>query len=927
MFTLLLLIVTINSDIQPYQQANDASASWVNTLTGDGPLTYFVSDHPWYGTQIFATDGTSDGTEPVTRFSNDPFVEVLDMWQVGDLIYYQRAEPEKIWLGLIDGRSLVKETLLDSPEYFQGAYQVIGETLYIRSGSAMLELFRGDIVGSYEFDFLERYNETARFLFHQEQIFAAVNRAQGQNELLRWNGAAFERLALFGEDDENPLWQRGGSAIQIYGDGPRLWLAQTQVQYRHGVWRYHLENNTLEEIFASRISGWSIPGIRAAVFEDRFYFNVATEDAGVVLFHIGGDETEPTAFETDRAVVDLLVHKERLLLGGFDGLFAFQEGALTPISEEGLEMKSGTHLSLRRDGQVYGFFQDQNFRTRLLRTDGTQDGTRTVSDNFRVMRYGLNDSGLIGSRPLQLRNEDERRTIFVDYRPRNGNSSYPFGVYGDRALGVDKETGVIREYLPEGPVVIAEMVPDRDLAHTRFTPMEDGRVVITQVYNTTALIYDCDNQITEVALAEYPRQVVAVGEKFFYWTHVGRFEIDIWMADDQGSTFVERIPRIYGFNMARLGDRLVYTQGEDFRAVDLDGQVSVLGDYPLRNPGWFRTVSPQDGDLNAMFNIRFADGTYYHDRRIYVSDDCVREGDLGAERLVDLAAGRFLLSHVLSPVLGNCERGEFVTSLSGENWYQSKPVDGRLFLLTQHEEFVLTDGTPEGTRILETGFEVSNGKYYTQIDDRVFFSIIGKVNGETTEGALCVFNMTDETLTVLDDGLASRHLSKPVVVADQIFYSLQTEEDGIELGYSDGTLEGTGYFDVVPGKNFSQPQQLLPAGDRLFFFGYGEDRKWYQYLYNPEGTVDPPPPPPQLFPDMRVPRGAVKFRGAYATALEIPEGATLKWTATNAEILTSDDVAQIIFMPLSCNPVKLTLTVTLGDAQGVVEKEVMVLCI
>ena len=84
------------------------------------------------------------------------------------------------------------------------------------------------------------------------------------------------------------------------------------------------------------------------------------------------------------------------------------------------------------------------------------------------------------------------------------------------------------------------------------------------------------------------------------------------------------------------------------------------------------------------------------------------------------------------------------------------------------------------------------------------------------------------------------------VVQDSLYYVGYRAGGGYELYQSDGSVAGTRYIDVLPGSSSSEPEQLTPAGNRLFFTANRSGNGRELWVYEPKSSTTSTRTPEEL---------------------------------------------------------------------------------
>lgn len=154
----------------------------------------------------------------------------------------------------------------------------------------------------------------------------------------------------------------------------------------------------------------------------------------------------------------------------------------------------------------------------------------------------------------------------------------------------------------------------------------------------------------------------------------------------------------------------------------------------------------------------------------------------------------------------------------------------------------VTDGTPTATRRIIPSSEVYfKPTWFTPYKGALYF----RANNDFGIEYLCVTKGTRSTTGIAVDHFAlgeggsfgGDYIS---VFRDSLFFSAYRREVGIELWRSNGLTRGTKNLDLLPGRTDSWPQQLMVAGDKLFFTAISALGREL-WVYDPLGTTTAAP--------------------------------------------------------------------------------------
>ena len=181
------------------------------------------------------------------------------------------------------------------------------------------------------------------------------------------------------------------------------------------------------------------------------------------------------------------------------------------------------------------------------------------------------------------------------------------------------------------------------------------------------------------------------------------------------------------------------------------------------------------------------------------------------------------------------------TSFSFYNFYNA---NGELYFThssnTYGAEIWKSDGTEVGTHIVKDiypGASRSTPNYFTSLDGWIIFS----ANDGSTGIELWRSNGTSEGTSLIKDiNKTTTSGSNPYSLVNfnnTLFFSATENEHGAKLWKSNGTAEGTSlYKDILPGSIGSNPYNITPQKDNLYFFTYADTLKLWK-LTGANGTI------------------------------------------------------------------------------------------
>lgn len=180
------------------------------------------------------------------------------------------------------------------------------------------------------------------------------------------------------------------------------------------------------------------------------------------------------------------------------------------------------------------------------------------------------------------------------------------------------------------------------------------------------------------------------------------------------------------------------------------------------------------------------------------------------------------------------------------------------FAMPDHQTQIwVTDGTVEGTNLisnkpyfgrLNPWMPDINVKFHAAGDSFLFFSMDTEMDGKelwfsdgTTDGTLRLTGFNESNL------LQNKVFGDAAYLNGNCFISISDQTNGAELWISDGTIEGTRLFvDLVEGAKGSEPHNLIVYNDKLYFFTEGDGVS--NPLWESDGTVAGTKPIPWNYP-------------------------------------------------------------------------------
>jgi ELWxxDGT repeat protein len=261
------------------------------------------------------------------------------------------------------------------------------------------------------------------------------------------------------------------------------------------------------------------------------------------------------------------------------------------------------------------------------------------------------------------------------------------------------------------------------------------------------------------------------------------------------------------------------------------------------NPGPLPSNSGASGQEIALVGDHF----------VFAADDGVHGSELW---ISDGTADGTLMLKDIAPATADASA---MPDSPGSSPMMFHEVGGKVFFLasdaTAGQELWVTDGTSDGTHLvadINPGAQSSNPSNLTTFGDKLYFTADDGIHGNevwVTDGTAAGTHMLADIGQAHSAGDAGEIGSNPgslTVAGGKLFFSADDNLHGDELWVSDGTEAGTHMvadLNTTPNvepfhgveKTFgSNPFQITPVGDRVFFVATGNDSK--MSLYSTDGT-------------------------------------------------------------------------------------------
>ena len=781
-----------------------------------GELFFSAGHHD--GRELWKSDATVGGTVPVADLL--PGTEGIgprDLTRVGDVIFFTGTTPStgrELWW--TDGTSEGTEMLVDLEGVVGSepkALTVLGDEL----------IFHADAAG-------------ARGLWKASSVDGTV-------ESVRFLPPTIDEDAKIRvADDRAYFFADGGSGIEVWSsDGTTLGTAvETAIacpelsRLRSSgsdiffvcAWPTFYEILTLDDTVVSGARGL----FRTGLDEITELVHVGTPPPDGLLYFIrGGDDVwvYDLAGSAGAAVTSLGPAGDPSHLYRFDGGVVF-----VADSGDGRELHwtntTTTHQikdihptggsspdDFRRDnGVLYFTAADGTHGLEAWMTDGTEVGTTMISD----MAPGTFSSYPNGFTPtaagvfftnydngLYLTDGTEIGTIRLDDVP--SLSSSPRGLFPDPSsdrlffranLGDGWEPFVTDGTLP-GTVALGDLAPDGKSSYPTFLGViADGSVLFSADDGTDDRLYRSDGtEVGTYAISDplVVSDAVIFDGALYFSGHDGTDDYELWRSDgtEVGTGLLVDINPTSSsspYEMTVFGEFLYFVANGDGGGSELwrsDG--TSVGTEPFLDlnigpDGSFPEHLAVAGD--SLFFVAW-DGV---ETGLYVSDGTVA----GTSRLVDY----------------DFPFHDFIHPDGDRVFFANRDALG-------DAELWVSDGTVGGTqRVVDlwNGPDSSDPRVVGLVDGHLVFWADDGAAGDLAQLWASDGSPGDATLL----GVFRRALTDSGALWNGDYYFLgETHEEGYELWRTDGTLEGTEVFDLVPGDGSSFPTSIVRLNERVFF--------------------------------------------------------------------------------------------------------------
>jgi len=836
----------------------DAKTVAGNHLREMGGRLFFTASVAPYGTELWTSDGTIEGTRILKDIlvgggASDP----RNLTVVGDQLFFTASDGEngrELWVtdGTREGTVLVKDVTPGiQPTVFQ-EFAVVGSLLFFTDSNGNLRVSDGteagtsvvrDIDGNQVVDAKELFSVGNRIYYQAPEAFLdeelwTSDGTQDGTYLVKdirpgGNSASPQEFAAIG----NLVYFQANDGT----NGAELWVTDGTTQ-----------GTTLLSDINPGAAG-AAP-TQLAVVGNLVYFQANDGVNGAELWVTDGTE------------------------GGTRLVRNIRGGDVSSVLE------SLTAF----DGRLFFVTDDGLNGSELWSTDGTEQGTALVVDlnpgagsaspaQLTVIGdrlYFRADDGVTG---VELWSTDgtEAGTIRVaDLNPGSGSANpSSFTLVGDRIyFSADDGNGYRLRYVEAGEIVVVQTQLESsnptdivtfgnrfyfsafDPVHGRELWVSDGTELGTVLFkeinpgsgsSTPGYFEVVDNQLFFVAndgvngnelwvsdgtaagtrmvkdirpnfASSSPRDLTAVGDLLFFEAYDATAGYSLWVSDGttEGTVMVKDINSsdLTGVlnNFTVLGDLLYFQASDAATGTELWVSDGTPAGTRLVKDISTGSSSSSPSDLVAVGNqLFFTADSFANGRELWVSD-----GTTDGTRMVrDIYAG----SEGSSPY--------GLVALGDSVYFRAN--DG-----SNGTELWVSDGTFEGTQLLKdihVGGGASTPEYLTVIGNQIYFAATDGVTG--TE--LWVSDGTAVGTRLLSDLRAGVDSSNPMfftAVGDQLFFRVLEQErnfpewDSFQLWVTDGTEAGTrlveGLFD---GEIGIDPRYLTTFGSSLVFRAFSGD--------------------------------------------------------------------------------------------------------
>lgn len=888
----------------------------------------FTGNHPWYGERAaWTSDGTQAGTRPIPHLG----LNYREAYSVGDDLYlavgypYPQQGPHYRHYTEATGFSKIQDLPADV-HLFDTSEEAAWFLFYDRNDPHPVRLYEvrdGVMIGRTDWTL----DDGPRLVY----------RDGGEPWMLLTRGGRLITRPVYNPEreplellrQEQPLYLRQTEMLRA-ADG-RLYVQVVYDQDHQPIHRLFRQAATgapfvqIHEISYDRPLNQNLSGL--VEVNGTLFFLAGGQDGGVVYRLNQNDSVTPLTHPTLR-VRDINVAGDRLLLSGFDGLFAFENDRFERLHQ-------GNVVSVKtRGGEA--IFIDKGQRN-WHRTDGTLAGTESLG-RLHPLYEGIywTDNGPIATRSrgyLDKPSPEGNQTIPVNPRRAPG-STWPTVALGDNLLIASQDDPILFE--PEGPRRLAFRAHD-PRTNYQVAQIPGGGTLVGVSGSASVVIYpQGGGESTGIALQDPLWQILGDGDRLFVvtWSLESESVVYYRFTDDYRLEVIETSENPMVNILTQIVDgRLFYpliegaqvTLSSATSAEDIERITSFSPeDETVARPDYAVFLPTASGAVTAR--VSYDRDRPQDDAYLLFDEGTIAKADEGD--MVKLPTGTFLRSRrVFAPVDASGEVGtSLVTARIDTGWWRAFPVDGKLALSDWEGKVVISDGTAEGTYPANmdglaprrSHLLAQKGDVLLILDTSLFYT--NYTSGtRIQETRLLTYDISEDRGSVLMEDAGRYLLESPTVVfADRFWFPSYTRDTGPELFYSDGTVEGTGMVDIIPGPFGAYPSRLGVAGNRLYFASYDNDGDWaWSFIeHNPE---------PAFQASLIASAWMFAAWPASAAVVDAPQGAQFQWRIENGVLLGPSDQPRVSFRAGGEKEVTLKATVTWRGQTQTLEKRIVVI--
>ncbi len=517
------------------------------------------------------------------------------------------------------------------------------------------------------------------------------------------------------------------------------------------------------------------------------------------------------------------------------------------------------------DGNFYFFANDGVTGSELWKSNGTSEGTILVKDIYEGSTYNssgnhlyggvlngkllfLANDGVHGTELWQTDGTAEGTTIFYDIAEGQYSSfgystqlifsnSKAFFYATDNAqnsgLWVSDGTISGTNFLRDTSVSnltfeeLGESIfffGDNDSGYKKILWKSDGTLQGTQVVSQKA---------TGTNISSHENDITVLNDRVFFAGETERNGIELWISDgsDEGTSLFYDLDSSYGVGpslLTAVGDQLFF-RGNEYGYYGLctsDGTVEGTKYLDINLDGQSIDEESEFIDFNGKLVVSANDGI--HGYELWISDGTQE----GTKMIKDINPGS-------------------ASSMYNEVYVKTFTViNNRLYIIADDgvygAELWTSDGTEAGTyRVTDIAQGIGNHfgsfpKNLVWFKDAIYFS--------ASDGTGSALYKTDGTPSGTDKIIDLHDLSSVKVVNNRLVMVANDPENSYgpnQIWFSDGTAEGTYFFDSYGGGIDSGIQYLTTLNDELYFVafypnkGYNPNPEFYgKSVFKTDGTPE-----------------------------------------------------------------------------------------